>query len=141
MVTGVLILASIALHALGSIETEDEVWVLNEDNFQEALELQPDLLVEFYAPWCGHCKKLAPEYAAAAKKLMENNPPIRIAKVDATANKNLASKFGVSGYPTMKYFINKSPIDYNGGRTEDTIVQWVLKKPLHLYQFFLQKLT
>ena len=110
------------------ITEEDDVWVLDEGNFQEALDSQPDILVEFYAPWCGHCKKLAPEYAKAAKRLKENDPPIRIAKVDATVNSNLANKYEVRGYPTIKYFINKNPTDYSGGRTEDSIVSWVLKR-------------
>ena len=110
------------------ITEEEGVWVLTDDNFQEALGLQPDLLVEFYAPWCGHCKKLAPEYSKAAKKLLSNNPPIRIGKVDATENTKIASEYQVQGYPTLKYFVNKSPIEYTGGRTEDTIVSWILKR-------------
>jgi thiol-disulfide isomerase/thioredoxin len=75
------ILSLIALISFAEISEEDGVWVLNDENFNEALEKQPDLLVEFYAPWCGHCKKLAPEYSKAAKKLSANIPPIKIAKV------------------------------------------------------------
>ena len=119
---------AVAISVLSEITEEEDVWVLTDENFQEALDLQPDLLVEFYAPWCGHCKKLAPEYSKAAKKLKANNPPIHIAKVDATVNSKLASKYKVEGYPTLKYFINKSPLEYSGGRTEDTIVSWVLKR-------------
>ncbi|CAG9315654.1 unnamed protein product [Blepharisma stoltei] len=120
-----LLLVSLSFAA---ITEEEDVWVLDESNFQEALDAQPDILVEFYAPWCGHCKKLAPEYAKAAKTLKGKNPPIRIAKVDATASSNLASQYGVSGYPTLKYFINKKPTEYSGGRTEDTIVSWIMKR-------------
>ena len=123
-----LFLAFCALSAFSEITEDDNVWVLTDANFNEALDLQPNILVEFYAPWCGHCKSLAPEYAKAAKTLLNNNPPIRIAKVDATANTELAKTYGIKGYPALKYFIGKESIDYKGGRTEDTIVSWVLKK-------------
>jgi thiol-disulfide isomerase/thioredoxin len=52
----------------------------------------------------GHCKTLAPEYVKAAKKLAENTPPYYIAKVDATENKKVAERFGVKGFPTLKFF-------------------------------------
>lgn len=117
-----------AFAAYSEISEDEGVWVLTDSNFEEALNLQPNILVEFYAPWCGHCKSLAPEYAKAAKKLASNDPPIHIAKVDATVNTELAQRFSVNGYPTLKYFVNKEPTDYTGGRTEDTIISWILKR-------------
>lgn len=51
--------------------------------------------MEFYAPWCGHCKNLEPEWNKVASKLKSSHPDIRIAKVDATAEKSLATRFGV----------------------------------------------
>jgi protein disulfide-isomerase A1 len=52
----------------------------------------------------GHCKSLAPEYIKAAAKLVKNDPPYYIAKVDATENKVLAEKFAVRGFPTLIFF-------------------------------------
>ena len=60
--------------------------------------------VEFYAPWCGHCKNLAPEYAVVAETFKGSEASIVVAKVDADAHKDLAGRFDVKGFPTLKYF-------------------------------------
>lgn len=66
-------------------------------------------LVEFYAPWCGHCQKLEPEWNEAATRLKGQ---VKLGKVDATVETSLASRFGVRGYPTIKVF------DYGEGKTD-----------------------
>lgn len=128
-----LLLAIVAVAHMAQaldIEEEEDVLVLTDDNFDEAIEAHDTLLVEFYAPWCGHCKHLAPEYAKAAKALKEHEPEIRIAKVDATAHTKAAERFGIQGFPTLKFFKGAVDVvkDYDGGRTSDEIQKWVIKK-------------
>jgi protein disulfide-isomerase A6 len=86
-------------------------------------------LVKFFAPWCGHCKALAPEYEKAAEAF-EGSSRVAIAEVDCTQQASLCEKFGVQGYPTMKYFAkgDKKPTDYSGGRTADDIVKFIESK-------------
>lgn len=107
---------------------ESAVLTLTKDNFDDAIKNNKHILVKFVAPWCGHCKNLAPAYAEAAKKLADENSEIKLASVDATIEQELGKKFEVRGYPTIKFFIDGTPIEYNGGRTTDDILGWLKKK-------------
>jgi protein disulfide-isomerase A1 len=82
-------------------------------------------MVKFYAPWCGHCKTLAPEYEKAAE-ILASHPEIKFAKVDAIEEEELANEFELEGFPTLYFFKNQRPVEYNGGRSAEEIVQWVL---------------
>jgi len=88
---------------------------LTRENFSDFLDRNSVVLVEFYAPWCGHCKELAPHYEEAARLLKDS---IAFAKVDATIEESLAQEYSIEGYPTLKIFHKNSqkPIDYDGPR-------------------------
>lgn len=79
-------------------------------------------LVEFYAPWCGHCKNLAPEYEKAAKGL---KGIANIAAIDASNEK---INVPIQGYPTIKLYVDGKSSDYSGDRTAGAIVDFMLKE-------------
>src|ERR1700761_267920 len=84
-------------------------------------------LVEFFAPWCGHCKNLAPVYEELATNFEFAKDKVTIAKVDADAEKDLGKRFGVQGFPTLKWFDGKSdePVDYKSGRDLDSLSEFI----------------
>ena len=90
-------------------------------------------IVEFYAPWCGHCKSLAPEYQKAAKALAGI---VNIGAVNCDEQKQLCGQFGVQGFPTIKVFggNKQKPEDYQGQRTAEGIVQVAQKTAQKIVQ-------
>ncbi|KAL5199425.1 hypothetical protein ABZP36_020628 [Zizania latifolia] len=107
---------------------ETHVVVLSTANFSDFLAARRHVMVEFYAPWCAHCQALAPDYAAAAAELVHLAHEVALAKVDATEDTDLAQKYDVQGFPTILFFIDGVPKDYNGARTKEAIVSWINKK-------------
>ena len=86
------------------------------------------------APWCGHCKKLAPEYAEAASRLADEQSTVRLAKIDASFYRDVTEKYSIAHFPTMKLFVDKlEAFVYQAKqRTASAIVSW-LKKRLAKY--------
>lgn len=107
-------------------KNDQPVKVLVGKNFEQIVyDETKDVLVEFYAPWCGHCKSLVPIYDELALKLA-NNKNIVIAKMDATANEH--EDVSVQGFPTIKFFPKnkkKTPLDFEGERTVDGFISYL----------------
>lgn len=127
------IMGCILLGAVHSVENwgqpeEEDVTVLTTKTFDDFLKSHNVVMVEFYAPWCGHCKQLAPKYSKLAKMMKESDPAVPIAKVDATKEEELATRFNVEGYPTIKVFVNGNPSDYQGERETESMANFLKKK-------------
>lgn len=110
-------LKHIALGLLGAaaLASASDVHDLKKDNFNDFIKEHDLVLAEFFAPWCGHCKALAPEYEEAATSLKEKD--IALAKVDCTEEADLCKDYGVEGYPTIKVFRGPDNVQpYSGQR-------------------------
>ncbi|KAF7256706.1 hypothetical protein EG68_06471 [Paragonimus skrjabini miyazakii] len=99
------------------------------DDFNVRVKDKPNTLVMFYAPWCGHCKKLKPSFIAAGKRLAATTDNIALALVDCTTQEGVCTEFGVRGYPTIKLFKDGKHVhDFDGARDEEGIVTYMLKR-------------
>lgn len=107
--------------------SDADVKVAVAKNIKElVLESEKETLIEFYAPWCGHCKSLAPKYEELGKAL-KDEPNVQVVKMDATAN-DVPPEFTVQGFPTI-YFYPKSkvPQKYEGGREVENFLEYIAK--------------
>lgn len=122
--TTALLLASFIAASTGA---ENDVLVLSDDDFDSTLKRHETTLVMFFAPWCVHCNRLKPEYAKAAEIVKDDEPPIKLAKIDCTdSGKEICNKYSIRGYPTLKLFRQNEVLeDYNGPRKAAGIVKYM----------------
>ncbi|EDO47340.1 predicted protein [Nematostella vectensis] len=128
MASGTVLFKLFLLFSISSL-TQGKVIDLTKDNFDEVVNGEKFALVEFYAPWCGHCKQLAPTYEQLGEAYTQSSDVI-IAKVDADGDRDLGSRFDVKGFPTIKYFPKGSttPEEYNGGRDINDFIKFIEEK-------------
>ncbi|XP_073446118.1 protein disulfide-isomerase TMX3 isoform X1 [Dendrobates tinctorius] len=128
--TAIFVLA----HSSAFVEDLDET-------FKETRE-EDVWLVDFYAPWCGHCKKLEPVWNEVGIEMRSSGSPVRVGKMDATVHSSIASEFGVRGFPTIKLLKADMAYNYRGPRTKEDIVEFAnrvagpLIRPLPSQQMF-----
>jgi len=102
---------------------------LTPENFDSVVDGSKSVFIKFFAPWCGHCKSMIPAYEETAEAFAKESEVV-IADVDADAHKELATRFGVTGFPTLKFFKKGStdPVDYSGGREATDIIEYINKE-------------
>ena len=103
---------------------------LTPENFDSVVDGSKNVFVQFFAPWCGHCKTLAPEWDVVASSFSQISDTL-VAKVNADKYKALASKYEISGFPTIKFFSKGSASvkdTYMGERTAESMVEYLNKE-------------
>jgi len=117
------IICVILLAALYFSSADDGVVKLTQDNFYDKTS-QGAWFVEFYAPWCGHCKQLAPTWSQLATEYKSKGNPVNVGAVDCTSEINLATTWGIAGYPTLKFLKDDKMYDYHETRTLESFVKF-----------------
>ncbi|ORZ34719.1 thioredoxin-like protein [Catenaria anguillulae PL171] len=96
---------------------------LTADNFDEVTSRGGPWLLEFYAPWCGHCQALEGTYKTLAEKLKGK---MNVARINADDQVELRQRFGIRGYPTLKLYKSGATTDYRGARTLEALEKFAL---------------
>jgi thioredoxin len=102
---------------------------ITDDNFKEALNGDTPVLVDFWAPWCGPCRMVAPTVEALAAKY---DGRLKVTKVNVDDNPLLATKFNVRGIPTLGFFRNGELVDQVVGVTPQDQLEQVADRVLQM---------
>eukprot|EP00177_Eucheuma_denticulatum_P001442 GFKZ01002599.1.p1 GENE.GFKZ01002599.1~~GFKZ01002599.1.p1 ORF type:complete len:543 (-),score=145.51 GFKZ01002599.1:1117-2721(-) len=109
-----------------------DVVTLTDTNFDAVIAKEKLVFVKFFAPWCGHCQSMAADFEKSAAAL---KGVAVLADVDATKEEELAKKFNIEGFPTLKLFADGEEIvDYSGGRDSDSMVRFVERATVPPYE-------
>merc|ERR1712144_121735 len=136
-VTLALVASLVVVHGPSGVKGQDpsvsipNVIDLDPDNVKDVLNGMKITMAEFYAPWCGHCKRLTPEYTKLAE-MVQNDPMmsnfVQIVKADCDKHRSLGEPFSVTGFPTLKILSRgigideaETAFDYNGARTAENM--------------------
>lgn len=113
----------------GLAAATSNVIVANNQNFDDIVfKSGKHSLVDFYASWCGHCKKLSPIYDELAETYKKSKD-VQIVKIECDENRVMCQQFGIQGFPTLKLFKNgeSEPIDYEGPRDVESFIKFIGK--------------
>jgi protein disulfide-isomerase A1 len=111
------------------------VWELSSSTIEEALDHQPDLLLEFYSPKCGHCKEFTPHYNGLGEHMLVNES-LHIARIDVEHNPGVMSEYGIESVPTLLFFRNRFEFVFTGVRTAIEIYKWSKKLSSRTFHVF-----
>lgn len=117
--------------------SKDNMLDLTDDNFDQAVRENPLMVVVFYAPWCGHSKKLLPELNSISQG---DNSHVKFARFDVTTNPKMAAKYDIKHFPTLKFWRNgHTYTQYEGNRDHIAIDRWVARMSRNAVTVFRNK--
>ena len=98
---------------------------LNEENFNEFIQQNSVVVVDFWAPWCMPCLMLAPTLESLAE---EYKGKVAFAKLNVDENPIIASEFGITAIPTLIIFKNAQPVERITGLVERSVLKSIIEK-------------
>lgn len=104
---------------------EEGIKVLTPESFGKAYKKYNQLIIEYYAPWCGQCKNFAPQYTQLARLLPRMVPGMTLTKLDCEAHGEFCQQQGVESYPTLVYYDNGKEKHFKGRPSTESLMEWI----------------